>query len=424
MEIEQLLAGMDACECGKSHSCDIKYVKIKAGAVRELPELCKEYQHILLVADKNTYAVCGEAVAQILGEKIADTVIFTPDGLLIPNEESIDRIDAAVCKETDLIMGVGSGVINDLCKYVSFKNQLPYYIVATAPSMDGYASVGAALIIDNMKTTLNAHIPAAIIGDVEVLKNAPLRMLQSGFGDIIGKYSALNDWKLAHCINDEYFCRFIYDLTYQCIARTEALADGIQKREEQAIQNLMEALVIVGIAMSYTGNSRPASGSEHHLSHYFEITGIVFGRDYFFHGIDVAYSTVCTQKMREEILRLSQLPTDLSPISRDAWEQDIRKYYGKVADGVMALQDRCGYYDAKYIERYRSKWDEITAILKEVPSADKIRTILESVGLDYSEFKEMYGEKLIQSATLYAKDLKDRYTFLWIYFMLFHKQAV
>ena len=110
--------------------------------------------------------------------------------------------------EADLIIGVGSGVINDLCKHVSFKNDLAYYIVATAPSMDGYASVGAALILNGMKITLNARPPKAIIADTSVLKDAPIDMLRAGYGDIIGKYSCLNDWKLSHCVNGEYFCNY------------------------------------------------------------------------------------------------------------------------------------------------------------------------------------------------------------------------
>ena len=88
-----------------------------------------------------------------------------------------------------MIVGIGSGVIQDLCKYVSFNKNLPYFIIATAPSMDGYASKGAAMITDNMKVTYNAHVPEVIIGDVDILKNAPMDMIKSGYGDILGKFS-------------------------------------------------------------------------------------------------------------------------------------------------------------------------------------------------------------------------------------------
>ena len=172
-------------------------------------------------------------------------------------------------------------------------------IVATAPSMDGYASNGAAMITDGMKVTYPAGLPTAIIADTAVLKDAPMDMIKAGFGDIIGKFSALNDWKLSKCVNGEYFCQYIYDLTYQQIQKMLDLADGIQKRDEKTIGALMEALVIVGILMSFAGSSRPASGSEHHLSHFFEITGIVENVPYLAHGLDVVYSTVITAKIRE-----------------------------------------------------------------------------------------------------------------------------
>lgn len=208
MNINELHKKYHNCGCGKEHSCPIDYVKIGNGAVNELPKLCKEYRHILLVSDENTYRVCGENVSKLLSDKICANIILKPNGdVVIPNEEKIAEIEAKLTPQTDLIIGVGSGVINDLCKHISFKNNLPYFIAATAPSMDGYASVGSALILEGMKVTLNARPPKAIIGDTSVLKNAPIEMLKAGYGDIIGKFSCLNDWKLSAIVNNEYFCQ-------------------------------------------------------------------------------------------------------------------------------------------------------------------------------------------------------------------------
>ena len=419
--IHALLQGRQGCACGQNHTCDIRYVSIRPGAVADLGPICDGYSHILLVADNNTFATCGETVTRMLGEKLEGSVIFAPDGLLIPNEEAIERIQQAVSAQTDLIVGIGSGVINDLCKYVSFTKGLPYYIVATAPSMDGYASVGAAMITQNMKTTFNGHVPAAIIGDVDILKNAPMRMIQSGFGDIIGKYSALNDWKLAKAVNGEHFCPYVYDLVMDTVLKTEALAEGIQSRDPETIQTLMEALVIVGIAMSYVGNSRPASGSEHHLSHYFEIVGILRDEDYFLHGIDVAYSTVVTQQLREELLKLEQVPEATYIHDRARWEAEIRRCYDHAAEGVIALQDKCGHYAKDYLSIYREKWPQIKAILAEVPGSEKIVETLAKAGLDYAEFEPFYGKEKIEDSKWFAKDLKDRYSVLWVYFLLMGK---
>lgn len=422
MDINELLKGRAGCACGRDHTCDIKSVEIGSGAVLKLAQLCQQYKSIVIAADNNTYRVCGKQVYEILKDKTQTVKVFERgDGLLIPNEEAIAELSAAVTEKTDLIVGVGSGVINDLCKYVSFKKGLPYFIVATAPSMDGFASVGAAMITGNMKTTFNAHVPTAIIGDVDVLKEAPMDMIKSGFGDIIGKYSALNDWKLSALVNGEYMCEYVYGLTYETVLKTRELAAGIEKRDENTIKTLMEALVIVGVMMAYVSNSRPASGSEHHLSHYFEITGIVKNRGYLLHGTDVVYSTVETQKLREKIIALGAMPEKTYVFDSADWEKHIRQSYGFAADGVIALQQKLGLYSAGLEKVYREKWDGIIEILKDAPSSRKLCGILKTAGMDYADFEKFYGREVIDDAVLYAKDLKDRYTVLWLYFTLFCK---
>ena len=284
--------------------------------------------------------------------------------------------------------------------------------------MDGYASDGAAMITGGMKVTYKVGLPRAIIADTEVLANAPIEMLKAGYGDIIGKFSALNDWKLSHCINDEYFCDYIYNLTDEQIDRTLKLANGILERNEESVKTLMEALVIIGIMMSFAGSSRPASGSEHHLSHFFEITGIIDKTEYFPHGIDVAYSTLVTTKIREEMLS-KKFPTKIYRSSREELEKDIERIYKQSAKGCLELQDKVGNYSADRLNIYLEKEDEIKRILEEVPSYEDIYDMLDLVGLNENEFYSLYGEKKINDAVAFAKDLKDRYTVLWLNYDLF-----
>lgn len=421
MNINELLKGKTNCACGMDHTCAIKSVIIENGAVNRLPELIGEYHHILLVADQNTYAVGGEKTKEILGDKCENVLIYqSGDHFLVPNEIAIEQMEKMLTDKTDLIIGVGSGVINDTCKYVSFTHKLPYYIVATAPSMDGYASVGAAMIINSMKITYDAHVPAAIIGDVDMLKTAPMDMIKSGYGDIIGKYSALNDWKLSHIVNGEYICDYVYDITYEMIQKTLEIADGILARMDESIKTLMEALVVVGIAMSFVGNSRPASGSEHHLSHFFEIVGLLNNEPYFNHGIDVVYSTVMTQHLREKILKLD-VPTQAMPFDRAEWEAHIRRIYTDAAEGIIELQNKLGWYEKDYISLYKEKFAEIKEVLSEVPSSEELEKMLGKVELCMPEFVKEYGEKKITEATFIAKDLKNRYTVLWLYYTIFYK---
>lgn len=419
MEIKDLLAGTDACSCGKAHKCPIDHVIISENACDALPEITKDYKNILLVADRNTLRVGGALVSEKLGSRLSDTLVYQTEDVLVPDEKAIAELKAHVTEATDLIIGIGSGVINDLCKHVSFEAGLPYYIVATAPSMDGYASKGSALILEGMKVTLNANVPKAIIADVNMLKNAPFEMIQAGYGDIIGKYSCLNDWKLSHLVNGEYLCEFVMGATYEAVEKTVRLADGLVQRDSESIKALMEALVAVGILMAYVGNSRPASGSEHHLSHYFEIVGIVRGEAYLPHGIDVCCSAIETARIREKLLEIKDIDAFAAKFDRRAYEENIRRVYTDIADEVLALQNKMGWYNEDRVSIYRAKWEEIRKVLSDCPSSAEMLALTERIGLSYADFIKLYGESKIADAHLYAKDLKDRYSVLWMYYDLF-----
>lgn len=417
-DIAELLGTREHCACGKTHTCEIGSVVICHGALNELQAMVADYHHILLVCDQNTRRACGERVSQLLAGKIDTELTYQCEGFLVPNEESVERLNAFVTDKTDLIIGVGSGVINDLCKYVSHDRSLPYYIVATAPSMDGYASKGAAMLFNSMKITTNASVPAAIIADTDVLKDAPMEMLRAGYGDIIGKFSCLNDWRLSTAVNGEAMCDYIYGLTYDTVSAVAGMGMGIISRDEVSIAALMRALVIVGIAMAYMGNSRPASGSEHHLSHSFEVTGLLRNEPYFCHGIDVAYSTYVTAKLRSELLAVCQ--PEAKPFDAALWEENIRRVYAvkdncTAADGIIALQNKLGWIYEDKMPVYLEKWEEIRRILEDSPTPEQVLTMLESVGLSIAEFEKMYSEEKRRDAVRYAKDLKDRYTVLWLY---------
>ena len=416
MDINKLLQGVD-CGCGRHHACDIQYVYIERDATRHLAEICQSAQNILLVADENTFAAAGEGVVAALEGKNLRKLIFSGESLLIPNEDAIEAVRAkleGIC----MIVGIGSGVVQDLCKYISHFEKIPYVIVATAPSMDGYASTGAAMITDGMKVTYAVGLPVAIVADTAVLANAPMDMIQAGYGDVIGKFSALNDWKLSKLVNDEYFCPYIYELTQQQIQRTIRLAEGLLRRDEESVKTLMEALTVIGILMSFAGSSRPASGSEHHLSHFFEITGILGTTPYFSHGVDVAYSTVITAMVREEILK-RPFPDKLYRPAGQVYAQRMQALYKSSAAGCMALQEKMGRYANTTIDELLAKEDKIRQVLKEMPTAQQIEEFLSLGALDIGAFYKLYGKEKIRDAVLYAKDLKDRYTVLWLYYDLF-----
>ena len=405
------------CLCGKKHTCEIEAVYIEKDAIGRLSAITAFAKNILLVADENTFKAAGAKTEKALLGKAYKKVIFSGDSILIPNEEAIKEVRRHM-ENTDLLIGIGSGVIQDLCKYVAFFSKIPYMIVATAPSMDGYASDGAAMILNGMKETVKAALPKVIFADTEVLINAPMEMIKAGYGDIIGKFSALCDWKLSQEINGEYFCPYIYDTTYEMIENTLCMAKGLLKREEESVKALMEALVVVGVMMRFAGSSRPASGSEHHLSHFFEIVGIINDEPYLPHGIDVAYGTVITAALREKIVK-SEFPDKMNRPSETEIREKIEGIYKSVAENCVALQEKTGHYAKNRMPLYKEKEAEIKAILKECPGEKEILGMLSEMGFDIKGFYDLYGNKKIEDAVLYAKDLKDRYTVLWLYFDLF-----
>lgn len=416
MNIKELIKDFEQCDCGRKHECDIEHIVTGSDAILSLPKLTFTYNNVVFVCDENTYKAAGKKIEKIMNGK-GRMLIFRRDGLLIPNEEAIKELfDFAV--DCELIVGIGSGVINDICKYVSFEKKIPYYIVATAPSMDGYASAGAAMITGGMKVTYTAHTPKAIIADNDILKTAPVDMIKAGYGDIIGKYSALNDWRLSRIINGEYYCQKIYDLTMDALKKTEPLYEKLLKQDSEAVGTLAEALILIGVAMSFAGNSRPASGSEHHLSHYFEITGILDNTPYLAHGTDVIFSTYVTQLVREKILN-TDFSADFTKESEADRTEKLKKIYKTSYDGVKELQKKTGMYTNDRLEIYRKNEEEIKKVLAEAPKSSEIKRIIENIGLNLKDFAIVYGKEKIKKSVLYAKDLKDRYTVLWMYYDMF-----
>ena len=415
MNIQQLLASFP-CTCGHEHRCDIARVEIGRNAISALTELCREANTVLVLCDENTFAAAGaQTLAALKGKEIL-RVTYSGDTLVVPNEETVAAMEVYL-PQADAIVAIGAGVLQDVGKYGASLAHIPCHIVATAPSMDGYASTGAAMIMGGMKVTYPVPVPTSILADTAVLKDAPMELVRAGYGDIVGKFSALNDWKLSHIVKDEYFCQKVYDLMAEALQKTLTLADGLVRRDEEAVGALMEALVLAGIAMSFAGNSRPASGSEHHLSHYFEVTSLMQNQPYFPHGIDVAYSTVVTAQIRQKLLA-APFPRECAPFDRADWETNLRRVYGSAADGYRQLQDKVGHYSTDRLDTYLAKEEEIRAILSEVPAPEEIEEMLRAVGFDMQEFYDLYDEQKRHDAVLYAKDIKDRYTVLWLYWDL------
>ena len=220
------------CKCGKKHIFTSQVI-VKAGAIQEIPGLLKVYNahKVFLVADENTYQAAGDAVAQLITRsdvKLAKCIFGS--AALEPDEHSVGRAIMYYESDCDVVIGVGSGVVNDISKIVANVSGKPYIIVATAPSMDGYASATSSMTRDGLKISLPSKCADVIIGDLDVLCQAPAKMMASGLGDMLAKYVSICEWRIANLITGEYYCEDIAQLVRVALKKCADNADGLLKQ--------------------------------------------------------------------------------------------------------------------------------------------------------------------------------------------------
>ena len=302
------------CTCSqKVHTAPVECIEVSAGASEKVVDILKDYKRIFLVADENTYDVAGKKVEELLKGAGKFSHKFILSNPAHPTDSNVGRIliEAGIDREVydinamsdlpDYILAVGSGSVNDICRMVSYRLGLPYGIVGTAPSMDGYASVVAPLLVGKTKTVYQCSIARHIIIDTAICKNAPYELLTAGVGDMIGKYIAILDWELSAMHTGEYYCEkianMVLDVTSKCIDEAYTLSE----RKADSIEKIVNGLITSGMGIAYSGSSRPASGTEHMIGQTWEIMDLESGRELQLHGHDVGAATFVAISMYKKL---------------------------------------------------------------------------------------------------------------------------
>lgn len=294
------------CTCDmKSHRAPLEGYEISNGALNKIPEILKDYNKIYVVADKNTYKAAGEKVEEILKNAGKLSRVFViDDDLVLPNEYTIGRILLNIEDPNakgnimgysplpDFMLAVGSGTVNDSVRLVSYRMNIPYGVVATAPSMDGYVSAGTPFLHDGTKSTVQGTTPKYLIADLDILKDAPWDMMLAGIGDMFGKYTGMIDWEMARDYTGEYYCEKIANDVIEATDKCLENGYNLKSRDSECIKNVMEGFLVTGLGMAYTGNSRPASGSEHIVAHSWELFDVEEGKNPNLHGLEVCEATL------------------------------------------------------------------------------------------------------------------------------------
>ena len=412
------------CSCGRTHSTGLEGCTVGAGVLTSLVDYVEKYgfKKVYVACDEITYGIAGEKVMNILHDANIDAKahVFT-GGRLIPNEESLGKLMIDAPRDLDLVVAVGTGSINDMCRFFSYQMNVPYAIVATAAPMDGFASSGAALMVDNIKQTIPAQTPLFIIGDTDILCGAPARMISAGLGDLLGKFTCLNDWRISKIINDEYYCDTVVNLVKDCIENVLTNADKAASRDPKVIGDIMEGLVLTGVAMSFVGNSRPAAGCEHHLNHYWEAIEIQNGQIPVLHGIEVGLAEVVILKMTE-FLRESRPDFDAArakakQYDQAAWEAKMKEVYGTASDAIIELEHESKKNEPegrlKRIDKIEENWDEIVKLMNDyMPTSDRMIEILKSLDAPYFPSQVGFSDEMLYNALVYGKENRARYTML------------
>ncbi|MCQ2430220.1 MAG: sn-glycerol-1-phosphate dehydrogenase [Clostridia bacterium] len=408
------------CACGRVHKCAVNDLVTGSGAISRLPALVKQYgsSRPFLLADADTWQAAGMTAARLLTDSgIPFSSYVFPAGHVKPDETTAGAALMHFDPACDVVISIGSGVLNDTGKLLASRTGLPYFIVATASSMDGFASATSSMECGGVKVSLNTKCPEVIIGDTDVLKGAPARMLSAGIGDMIAKYVSICEWRISHVITGEYYCPVVADMVRQALRKCVRNADGLMKREPEAVEAVFEGLVLGGAAMSYAGLSRPASGVEHYFSHIWDMRALEFGTPSDYHGIQCATATRVAVSLYAQLRRIrpdrEKALAYAASFARAAHDAELRRLLGRSAEPLIGLEDKEKKYDparhASRLEVILARWDEITAVMdEELPALDELDALLDRLCIPRDPAALGLGDDL--NAVFRATgDIRDKY---------------
>ncbi len=412
------------CSCGQRHFVPIEKIVVDDGALEQLIPYVTTRLPILIVDDDVTKVVLGDRVEKeccnAFGDSYVHHLTLKNNEHLVADQVALDTARVAIEQfGPNIIIAVGSGTITDIARYSSFIADRPFIAVPTAPSVDGYASGVAALQLNGMKVTKPAQSPIAIFALPSILSQAPFELIQAGFGDLAGKVTSLLDWKLAHVLYHENWCdeafKLVNDPLHFCIAH----AEQIKNREGSVITELFKGLVSSGIAMAMMGNSRPASGCEHHFSHYWDYKAYLGIRPFRSHGLQVGFATHFTMRLYEHLAQVGVIhePTLLSVYP--TWMDDLRSRWGDSTDAVSKEQQE----KIRWLKECKNftSWSNLDGtVLMDKIGVDKAFLRLAHQALLLMSIKDKVpfvdvDDNLLAETVLHANEVRARFTLLDFY---------
>ncbi|WP_320128438.1 sn-glycerol-1-phosphate dehydrogenase [uncultured Sphaerochaeta sp.] len=403
---------------------DTKISLVEKGCTDRVGALFVEafnHNSALLVADENTLSVAGFAVTRSLEQQniVVRQCCFPAEPQVYADEHSIEIVRNSLSMDNSIIVVLGSGSLNDIAKRASFELERPYMVVATAPSVDGYTSYGAAVSIQGFKQTLPCNAPYAVVADTDILCSAPMPMIASGFGDCMAKFTAGADWILADTLGIQPIRKDIWDMVQNPLHQVYARAEKIGSRDRAAIGTLFEALSASGFAMQIMHDSRPASGSEHLISHIWEMEHLCKDGLPVSHGFKVAVGTIAISFLYDKLQSM-----DFSSIldnKMETWEERkdyIRNFFpsDNLFNQVLPLAKAKFLTGDELLERRKAilkSFKEIkTRCSEQLPGYEKLSLAMQTVSCPTMVSEINANKEDLVRAIKGAQIIRNRYTIL------------
>ena len=408
----------------------INPIYIGDDALAGLLRYCADHKlaRFTLVSDTNTQRALGARVADALRANGYDVTVIVLEGdEVIADEHYLMTVLVNAPLEPSTFLAVGAGTVTDITRFISHRMGRKFISLPTAASVDGFTSIGAPLVLNLVKHTIISQAPIALFADLTTLREAPHRLLAAGYGDMIGKITSLADWHLGSVVWDEPFDAAIFKRSEAAIERCISNTEAISQRSSEGVRRLIEALIDSGLCILDFGDSRLASGAEHHASHYWEMLLMQEGRPAALHGAKVGLALILVARQYARIRALSRaemrgrLAAATLP-DREAEVAAIRQGFGVVADEVARahapfLTMTQAQFDALKA-RIDDRWEVIQQIAAKVPPPEQIASYLERVGAPTNGAALGLTDDEVARGMRYGHYLRSRFTVMKLSRML------
>lgn len=367
------------CSCGKEHKMTTELCVIEQGCMKKINKYINECGlsgYSVAIYDDNTYKA-----TQGLHPSVDKEIILSPNHLHADNHGVALTLNE-IPQSCDYLIAVGAGTVHDITRYCAHEKKIPFVSCPTAASVDGFCSSVAAMTWDGFKKTFEAVAPKIVIADLDVISKAPTFLTNSGFGDMVGKFIALADWKIANEITGEYFCDSIYSMTLNATKAVVDSAKEIKNGSIEAYERLAYGLLMSGLAMQLLGNSRCASGAEHHISHLIEMQpeGLGVSSDAL-HGEKVGVGTLLASREYHRIGDSKDIAFNDYPVIEEDY---ISNMFGNKLSDAIIKENENNCAQGITSENLKAKWGNICKIIDTVPTYDELLETYRTLGIKSS----------------------------------------